>query len=79
MTDNLVLNEEVLVLGHCYDDKVRFAISAVPSTEGITLILNDESDQIKITPHKKGATVYNYMEPVPMEKNFEFVAINSKR
>lgn len=68
----------MLILGHCYDDYPRLSISAINTGENIQLILNDESDNLIITPHKNGGALYNHTSLLKVERNYQFVSLGAK-
>ena len=71
-------DEEMLVLGQCYDEHPRISLSAINTGSDISLILNDELDSLNITSFKSGGALYNFTSILPIERNFEFTSLGTK-
>lgn len=78
ISNKLEKNQEMLILGHCYDEYPRFSISAINNGNDINLILNDESDNLTIMPFKNGGALYNYTSLIQIERNYQFVSVGAK-
>ncbi|XP_057323031.1 uncharacterized protein LOC130666240 [Microplitis mediator] len=78
VTRKLQKGREFLVLGQCYDENPGFALTATSSDEGVTLNINDDSNNIKIVPDN-GGTVYNFTDQIQLTRDFEWNLVNDKR
>ncbi|KAG8040663.1 hypothetical protein G9C98_002659 [Cotesia typhae] len=78
VTRRIEKGREFLVLGQCYDENPGFALTAISSNEGVTLNINDDSNNLKIAP-ENGGTVYNFTDQLPLTKDFEWNFVNDKR
>ncbi|KAF7992158.1 hypothetical protein HCN44_001483 [Aphidius gifuensis] len=79
VTKNVEDDKEFLVLGQCYDDNPGFALTSYKNNSGLTLVINDESDNIKIVPDKMGGSIYNFNDKITIERDFNWTFINGKR
>lgn len=79
ITFPLTNDREVLLLAQCYKDNPRFALRAIGTSSGITIMSDDDLESIKIVPDRDGGKVYNFIEPLPFKKDFQWNNVNSKR
>ncbi|XP_015117477.1 uncharacterized protein LOC107041422 [Diachasma alloeum] len=71
--------KEYLALGHCNDQNPGFALTARIDEAGLTLMIYDAVDNVKIVPAGSGGAIFNYEKKVMISRNFEWNALNSKR
>lgn len=73
-------NKEVILLGQCYDEKPRLALTASNSLHGINLNLTDESGTIQITAGKDNkGTLYNATSHVHLQSDHVFHTLGTKK
>lgn len=72
-------NSEVLLLGQCFMENPRYALTATNLQHGVSVGINDESDVIQILPHETGGAVYNNTIRVPLQSSFSLHSLGSKR
>lgn len=78
ISNKLEKNQEMLILGHCYDEYPRLSISAINTGNDINLIVNDESDDLTIKSFKMGGALYNHTSPLKIDRNYQFVSLGAK-
>lgn len=72
-------NSEVILLGQCYDENPRLALTAAKSVHGINVNLTDESGTIQITAGKDRASLYNATSHLQLQSNFVFHTLGTKK
>lgn len=70
---------EVLLLGHCYSENPKYALTARNDLYGININIYDEIDTVRIIPNQTGGTLYNNTMYIPLPQNFIFHSLGSKR
>lgn len=79
VTHTLKKDQEFLVMGQCYDENPRFALTAMSTTDGVVLNIHDNSDTIRIIPDENGGAVYNFTDQLSLIRDFEWHTANDKR
>ncbi|XP_011266190.1 uncharacterized protein LOC105257329 [Camponotus floridanus] len=71
-------NSEVILLGQCYDDNPRVALTATNSMYGININLTDESGIIRIVADMNKGTLYNATSSIKLESDYVFHSLGTK-
>ncbi|XP_033196752.1 vitellogenin-4 isoform X1 [Bombus vancouverensis nearcticus] len=70
---------EVLLLGQCYSENPKYALTARNDLYGININIYDEIDTVRIIPNQTGGTLYNNTIYIPLPQSFMFHSLGSKR
>lgn len=70
---------EVLLLGQCYHENPKYAVTARNDLHGVNVNVYDELDTVRIVPKETGGTVYNNTIHIPLPQSFMFHTLGSKR
>lgn len=70
---------EVLLLGQCYSEDPRYAITVQNNLHGVNVNIYDEIDTVRIVPNQIGATLYNNSINIPLPQSFMFHSFGSKK
>lgn len=71
-------NSEVILLGQCYDENPRLALTAANSMHGINVNLIDESGIIRIVADMGRGTLYNATSSIKLQSDYVFHTIGTK-
>lgn len=71
-------NSEVILLGQCYDDNPRLALTAVKGMYGININLTDESGIIRIVADMNKGTLYNATSSIKLQSDYIFHTLGTK-
>lgn len=72
-------NNEVLLLGQCYSENPRLALTAANGIYGINLNLTDESGTIRIVADKDRGILYNATSHIRLQSNYVFYTLGTKK
>lgn len=72
-------NSEVILLGQCYDDNPRLALTATNSMYGININLTDESGITRIITGEDGGTLYNGTSFIQLQSDNVFHTMETKK
>lgn len=78
-TYSFAKNSEVILLGQCYDENPRLALTAENGVHGINVNLTDESGLTRITADKDGGTIYNATSYIKLQSNYVFHTMGTKK
>ncbi|XP_034189310.1 uncharacterized protein LOC117608379 isoform X1 [Osmia lignaria lignaria] len=70
---------EVLLLGQCYSEDPRYALTVQNNLHGVNVNIYDEIDTVRIVPNQIGATLYNNSINIPLPQSFMFHSFGSKK
>lgn len=70
---------EVLLLGQCYSENPKYALTARNDLYGININIYDEIDTVRVIPNQTGGTLYNNTIYIPLPQSFMFHSLGSKR
>ncbi|XP_017765465.1 PREDICTED: uncharacterized protein LOC108554635 [Eufriesea mexicana] len=70
---------EVLLLGQCYSENPKYALTARNDLYGVNINIYDEIDTVQIIPNQTGGTLYNNTVYIPLPQSFTFHSLGSKR
>nr|XP_033331967.1 vitellogenin-4 [Megalopta genalis] len=70
---------EVLLLGQCYDENPKYAITSRNDLYGVSINIYDELDTVRIIPNEIGGTLYNNTIYIPLPQSYMFHALGSKK
>ncbi|XP_072751184.1 uncharacterized protein [Anoplolepis gracilipes] len=73
-----VKNSEVILLGQCYDENPRLAITAANGEYGININLTDESGITRIVADMDNGTLYNTTSSIKLQSNYVFHTLGTK-
>ncbi|XP_011154887.1 uncharacterized protein LOC105192439 [Harpegnathos saltator] len=79
MTYNFAKNNKVILLGQCYDENPRLALTATNSMYGIDVNLTDELEVTRITADEDGGTLYNATSFVQLQSDYVFHIMGTKK
>ncbi|XP_014475055.1 PREDICTED: uncharacterized protein LOC106744646 [Dinoponera quadriceps] len=79
MTYTFVENSEVILLGQCYDENPRLALTANNGMYGISINLTDESGTTRITAGKDRGTLYNATSFIQLQSDYVFHTMGTKK
>jgi len=68
----------VILLGQCYDDNPRVALTATNSMYGININLTDESGIIRIVADMNKVTLYNATSSIKLQSDYVFHTLGTK-
>ncbi|XP_050462195.1 uncharacterized protein LOC126857111 [Cataglyphis hispanica] len=71
-------NSEVILLGQCYDENPRLALTAANSMHGINVNLTDESGIIRIVADMGRGTLYNATSSIKLQSDYVFHTLGTK-
>ncbi|XP_012522846.1 uncharacterized protein LOC105828849 [Monomorium pharaonis] len=71
-------NSEVILLGQCYDENPRLALTAVNDLYGININLTDESGIIQIIADKDRGTLHNATSYIQLKSDYLFHTLGTK-
>ncbi|KAL6253497.1 hypothetical protein P5V15_015343 [Pogonomyrmex californicus] len=72
-------NSEVILLGQCYDENPRLALTASNDALGINVNLTDESGTTRITADKDRGILYNATSYIQMQPDYIFHTLGTKK
>jgi len=72
-------NSEMLLLGQCYDENPRLALTAANGVYGINVNLTDESGITWITVDKDKRTLYNATSYIHLHSDYTFHTLGTKK
>lgn len=72
-------NSEVILLGQCYDENPRLALTAANGLHGINVNLTDESGITRITAGKDRGTLYNATSYIQLKSDYTFHTLGTKK
>ncbi|XP_011707638.1 PREDICTED: uncharacterized protein LOC105462624 [Wasmannia auropunctata] len=72
-------NSEVILLGQCYDENPRLALTASNGVYGINVNLTDESGTTWITAGKDRGTLYNATSHIQLQSHYAFHTLGTKK
>ncbi|XP_012215404.1 uncharacterized protein [Linepithema humile] len=72
-------NSEVILLGQCYDENPRLALTAANGAYGININLTDESGTTWITAGEDKGTLYNATSNIQLQSNHVFYTLGTKK
>lgn len=75
---NFTENSEVILLGQCYDENPRLALTAVNSVYGININLTDESGTTRIITDKDKGILYNATSYIQLQ-SYTFHTLGTKK
>lgn len=78
ITDTFAKNSEVILLGQCYDDNPRLALTATNGMYGINVNLTDESGATQIIAGEDGGILYNATSFIQLQSDHVFYTIGTK-
>ncbi|CAL7948266.1 unnamed protein product [Xylocopa violacea] len=70
---------EVLLLGQCYNENPKYALTAQNGLYGVNINIYDEIDTVRIVSNQNGGTIYNKTMHIPLPQSFMFHTLGSKR
>ncbi|XP_053999528.1 vitellogenin-3 isoform X1 [Hylaeus anthracinus] len=70
---------EVLLLGQCFNENPKYALSARNDLYGVNVNIYDEIDNVRIVPNRTGGTVYNDTTYISLPQSYIFHSLGSKR
>ncbi|XP_076650819.1 vitellogenin-5 isoform X2 [Halictus rubicundus] len=70
---------EVLLLGQCYDENPKYAITSRNDLYGVNVNVYDEIDTVRIIPNEIGGTLYNNTIYIPLPQSYMFHTLGSKK
>ncbi|XP_043259379.1 uncharacterized protein LOC122401364 [Colletes gigas] len=70
---------EVLLLGQCYNENPKYALSARNDLYGVKVNIYDEIDTVRIIPNSTGGTLYNNTLHISLPKTYMFHTLGSKK
>lgn len=76
---NFAENSEVILLGQCYDENPRLALTAANGMYGINVNLTDESGIIRITAGKGKRTLHNATSYIQLQSDYTFHTLGTKK
>lgn len=71
-------NSEVILLGQCYDENPRLALTAANGMHGINVNLTDESGIIRIVADMDRGTLYNATSSIKLQSDYVFHTLGTK-
>ncbi|XP_011162482.2 uncharacterized protein LOC105197692 [Solenopsis invicta] len=72
-------NSEAILLGQCYDENPRLALTVANGLYGIDVNLTDESGITRITAGKDRGTLYNATSHIQLEYDYTFHKLGTKK
>ncbi|XP_071651940.1 uncharacterized protein [Temnothorax longispinosus] len=76
---NFVENSEVMLLGQCYDENPRLALTAVNGVYGINVNLTDESGTTRIIADKDKGILSNVTSYIQLQSDYTFHTLGTKK
>lgn len=76
---NFAKNSEVILLGQCYDENPRLALTATNGIYGINVNLTDESGTIRIIADKDKGLLYNATSYIQLQSDYRFHTLGNKK
>ena len=68
-----------MLLGQCYSEDPRYALTVQNNLHGVNVNIYDEIDTVRIVPNQIGATLYNNSINIPLPQSFMFHSFGSKK
>ncbi|XP_011870467.1 PREDICTED: uncharacterized protein LOC105563463 isoform X2 [Vollenhovia emeryi] len=76
---NFTENSKVILLGQCYDENPRLALTAANGVYGINVNLTDESGTTQIIADKDRGILYNATSYIQVQSDYTFHTLGTKK
>ncbi|KAL0100276.1 hypothetical protein PUN28_019574 [Cardiocondyla obscurior] len=76
---NFAENNEMILLGQCYDENPRLALTVVNGVHGINVNLTDESGTTQIIADEDRVILYNATSHIQLQSDYTFHTLGTKR